>query len=220
MGRRRRRLPFEGSRIRCGFPWPVARSRGPLMRIGCSAECCERRPCGSIGLPAAISTSRFLARPMAPSPSSSPVPLRTRVHPLVSFGLLSRVRTASNLPSARMRRAPSLGFSSQSRYQPRRSTCERASQAHPMFRPRRFARPRRFSLSTTSWACFIPQPRPGFAFQGFVPATQPAHLVGGPCPPVVDPPRLPSRCQAGSSSADLASRALIRVSIRDSHSSV
>jgi hypothetical protein len=103
-------------------PGPCHQGRGPLMRIGCSAECCERRPCGSIGLPAAITTSRFPARPMAPRPSSSPVPLRTRVHPLVSFGLLSRVRTASNLPSARMRRTPSLGFSSPSRCQPWRST--------------------------------------------------------------------------------------------------
>jgi hypothetical protein len=35
------------------------------------------------------------------------------------------------------------------------------------FRPRRFSRPRRFTPPPTLRACFIPQPRPGFALQGF-----------------------------------------------------
>jgi len=76
-------------------------------------------------LPAATSTSRFLARPggstfravprlLAKSGSSSP-----------ELGLLFRVRTASNLPPARMRGAPPLGFSSPSRHQHQRSTHER-----------------------------------------------------------------------------------------------
>jgi len=107
-----------------------------------------------------------------------------------------------------MRGAPSLGFRSQSRHQLRRSTCERGSQPHPTFRPRRFARPRRFPLSTTLRACFIPLPRPGFTFQGFVPATKPNRLIDGPCPPVVDHHLLPPRCRADSRSGDLAFRAL------------
>jgi len=41
---------------------------------------------------------------------------------------------------------------------------------HPtMFRPRRFSRPRRVAPPHTSWACFIPLPRPGFALQGVSP---------------------------------------------------
>jgi hypothetical protein len=42
----------------------------------------------------------------------------------------------------------------------------RDSQLPLPFRPRRFARPRRFTPPTGSWACFIPLPRPGFTLQG------------------------------------------------------
>jgi hypothetical protein len=38
-----------------------------------------------------------------------------------------------------------------------------------VFRPRRFSRPRRLAPPLALQACFIPQPRPGFALQGFVP---------------------------------------------------
>jgi len=44
------------------------------------------------------------------------------------------------------------------------------SRGHPKpasFRPRRFARPRRLTPPSTSWVCFTPLPRPGFAPQGF-----------------------------------------------------
>jgi len=37
-------------------------------------------------------------------------------------------------------------------------------------RPRRFARPRRFVPPLALWVCFAPQPRSGFALQGFAPA--------------------------------------------------
>jgi hypothetical protein len=37
----------------------------------------------------------------------------------------------------------------------------------PMFRPQRFSRSRRFAPPRTLRAYFIPQPRPGFTFQGF-----------------------------------------------------
>jgi hypothetical protein len=136
------------------------------------------------------------------------------------LGLLFRVRTASNLPLARMRGAPSLGFRSQSRHQLRRSTYERGSQPRPMFRPRCFAHPRRFALSAALWACFIPLPRPGFTFQGFVPAAWPARLVDESCPPVVDHRCLPSSFLGGSSSGGLAFRALIRAAIRSYRRSV
>jgi len=60
------------------------------------------------------------------------------------------------------------------------------------FRPRRFARPRRFLPPPALWVCFTPQPRPGFALQGFVPLAQPYDLVGRPCPLVVDDLALPT----------------------------
>jgi len=188
--------------------------------VGCSPEYYEHRPCGLIGLPAATSTLRFPARPGGTTSCVVPHLLAKTGSSSRELGLLFRVRTASNLRRARMRGAPSLGSRSQSRYQPRRSTCEQRSQPRPTFRPRRFARPRRLTLSTTSWACFIPQPRPGFTSQGFVPATWPGRLVVGPCPPVVDRRLLPPRCRAGSRSGNLAFRALIRVAIRSDHRSV
>jgi hypothetical protein len=65
----------------------AARRRDAMTshEVGCSAECCEHGPCGPIGLPAAAPTSRFLARPAAPRPVSSPGPLRERVHPPLSL---------------------------------------------------------------------------------------------------------------------------------------
>jgi len=63
-------------------------------------------------------------------------------------------------------RAPSLGFPSSSRHQQAASTsCERPRLA--MFRPRRFARPRRLTPPPALWVYFTPLPRPGFALQGF-----------------------------------------------------
>jgi hypothetical protein len=182
--------------------------------VGCSAECYEQKPCGSIGLPAATSTLRFLARPGGTTSSVVPRFLAKTGSSSRELGLLFRVRTASNLPLARMRWAPSLGSRSQSRHQPWRSTCERGSQPRSTFRPRCFAHPRRLTLSTTLRACFIPLPRPGFTFQGLVPAIQPGRLVGDPCPLVVDHRVLPPRCRGSSRSGGLAFRALIRVAIR------
>jgi hypothetical protein len=198
--------------MRC--PVPCRQDAGTSHEVGCSTECCERRPCGPIGLSAATSTLRFLARPGGSTSCVVPRLLAKTGSSSPELCLLFRVRTAPNLPHARMRRAPSLGFASPSRHQLRRSTCERGSQPRPTFRPRCFAHPRRLPLSTTSWACFIPLPRPGFTFQGFHPAAWPARLVGEPCPPVVDHLRLPPTRVDGSSSAGLAFRALIRAAIR------
>jgi len=204
--------------MRC--PVSCRQATGTSHEVGCSPECYEHGPCRLVGLPAATSTLRFPARPGGTTFRVVPRFLAKTGSSSRELCLLFRVRTASNLPLARMRRAPSLGSRSQSRYQPRRSTCGRGSRPRPMFRPRRFARPRRLTLSTTLWACFIPLPRPGFTFQGFVPATWPDRLVVGPCPPVVDHRVLPPRCRADSRSGDLAFRALIRVAIRSNRRSV
>jgi hypothetical protein len=190
------------------------------MRLAALQSVMNTDPAGSSGYLRPRRRLRFPARPGGSTSCVVPRFLAKTGSSSRELGLLFRVRTASNLPLARMRRAPSLGSRSQSRYQLRRSTCERESQSHSMFRPRRFTRPRRFALSTTLWACFIPQPRPGLTFQGFVPATWPNRLVDGPCPPVVDHHLLPPRCRAGSRSGDLAFRALIRVAIRNNRPSV
>jgi hypothetical protein len=77
---------------------------------------------------------------------------------------------------------PPVAFRSPSRHQQEESTCERASQAHPTVRPRRFSRPRRFTPLLALRVCFTPLPRPGFTFQGFSPAAQPERLVVAPFP--------------------------------------
>lgn len=115
-----------------------------------------------------------------------------------------RVRPASNPPDAREHRAPPLGF----RLPFAAPACgvhtRRGSHSPSLFRPRRFSRPRRFPPPHTLWACFIPQPRPGFALQGFSPppsraassasrallplATLPCHRVAPVAPGHAAPP--------------------------------
>jgi hypothetical protein len=68
-------------------------------------------------------------------------------------------------------------------------------------RPRRFTRPRRFAPPPALRVCFAPQPRPGFALQGFVPPAEPYRLSPAEsCPLAVgwrrlrfDPRRRPHR---------------------------
>jgi len=86
--------------------------------VGCSSECCERRRCGAAGLAAAMSTSRFHARPDGITSCVVPRLLAKTGSSSPELGLLFRVRTASCLPAARMQRAPPMGSRSQSRYQP------------------------------------------------------------------------------------------------------
>jgi hypothetical protein len=65
--------------------------------------------------------------------------------------------------------APSTGFLSSSRRQLKESTDSALPTMRLLFRPQRFSRSRRFSPLPALWACFIPLPRAGFAFQGFSP---------------------------------------------------
>jgi hypothetical protein len=96
----------------------------------------------------------------------APGPLRVRVHPSMSFTSPTEFQPLLTCPALACE-TPPLGFPSPSRHQQKESTCERASQAHPMFRPRRFSRPRRFAPLSALRVYFTPQPRPGFTFQGF-----------------------------------------------------
>jgi hypothetical protein len=63
--------------------------------------------------------------------------------------------------------APSMGFAVPSSRLHRAASVPRGSQASVPFRPRRFSRPRRLSPPPGLWVYFTPQPRPGFALQGF-----------------------------------------------------
>jgi hypothetical protein len=83
-----------------------------------------------------------------------------------------------------------------------------------MFRPRRFSRPRRLAPPRASWACFIPQPRPGFTLQGVSPLpSRPTSSVCRALLPLHHAP-LPSNCSAGARARNAVSRALIRAAIR------
>jgi len=113
----------------------------------------------------------------------APVLLRDRVHPPVSF-LSTSESIPSTLQSVRARPAPSMGFGSPSRHRHGESTCGE----HPRltaFRPQRFSRSRRFTPHCVLQVCFTPQPRPGFAFQGFSPPNSRYGLVTVSCPPGV-----------------------------------
>jgi hypothetical protein len=74
---------------------------------------------------AASSASRFPARPTGSTFCAVPRSLARSGSSSPELCPLFRVRSASSLPHARMRRAPSLRFPSPSRHQQQRSTCER-----------------------------------------------------------------------------------------------
>ena len=85
------------------------------------------------------------------------------------LGLLFRVRSC--LSPARCSKVP--GASSRVPFPFATQACGVHSTPgfpHPTtFRPQRFSRSRRVAPPHTSWACFIPLPRPGFALQGLSP---------------------------------------------------
>jgi len=184
------------------------------MRLAALQSVMNAGPAGSSGCLRPRRRVDFSPVPVAPRPASSPVSLRRRVHPLLSLASSSEYEPSRTCTAHGCVVRLPWGSRSPSRHQQQRSTCGRGSQPRPTVRPRRFSRPRRLTPSATWWACFIPQPRPGFAFQGFVPATQPDRLVDDPCPPVVDHRFLPPSFLDDSGSDGLAFRALLRVAIR------
>jgi hypothetical protein len=181
------RLPAGRPLQRFKYPLrcPTARRRTAVAshEVGRSTECCEQRSCKRIGLPAPSLTSLFPESLSGFTSPPAPGLLRVRVHPPMSFTPPTEFQPPRTCLALACE-TPLLGFHSPSRHQQKESTCERASQAHPTVRPRRFSRPRRFAPLPALRVCFTPQPRPGFTFQGFSPATQPERLVGTPCPPV------------------------------------
>jgi hypothetical protein len=141
-----------------------------------ASECCVRSSTGHVGLPDPTLASSFPSSPSWFSSDRRPPKLSLWVHPLARFP--SPTEFLASLPARRLP-APStfLGVSCPIAAQPAESTYTVPSfhqaprRGHPKptsFRPRRFSRPRRLPPPLTLRVCFTPQPRPGFALQGFL----------------------------------------------------
>jgi hypothetical protein len=127
-----------------------------------------------------IGVARLLVAALPPRPRrfrradgfpSIPAPalLRQGVHPLVSFTSPTEYVAARHPTVYPEANGHLLGSLSPSRHQYSESTDDRCSTTCLPVRPQRFSRSRRVTPPRTSWACFIPQPRPGFTLQGFSP---------------------------------------------------
>jgi hypothetical protein len=128
-----------------------------------------------VGLPDPTMASSFPSSPSWFSTDRRPPKLSLWVHPLARFP--SPTEFLASLPARRLP-APStfLGVSCPIAAQPAESTYtvpgfhQAPRRGHPKptsFRPRRFSRPRRLPPPLTLRVYFAPQPRPGFALQGF-----------------------------------------------------
>ena len=116
----------------------------------------------------------FRATPAVPLLAPSPRRLRVEVHPLLSFTPLQS--TPSRTRHALAQRLP-WGLRRPLDGHERLASLRRASNS-VSFRPRRFARPRRFNLPYALWVYFTPLPSSGFSF-GSSPPSQLYHLVSG-----------------------------------------
>jgi hypothetical protein len=139
---------------------------------------------GPIGFPTPVSSSSFPTGPTVSTARRPPSACAIGFIPLRA-SLLSRVLlliSAVGVSTA----GTSLGVRGPSSRPYLWASMPRASQLPRPFRPRRFSRPRRLPPPTGSWVYFTPQPRPGFALQGFVPRESPRPPRRmTPCPPVV-----------------------------------
>ena len=143
-------------------------------RVCCSSECCYvpayRIDLGSFDPAMASPFLVDLAvRPPRPFPAKL---LGKRDHPLVSFALVQRLFDC-HLPSVpclpRHTSDAYLGVSSLFAVSTTGVHVRPGSQPRPLVRPRRFSRPRRLAPPVALRAYFIPLPRPGFRFRGFLP---------------------------------------------------
>jgi hypothetical protein len=145
-------------------------------------------------------------------PTPAPVPLRDRVHPLMSFISPSEPVAAFHLPDALTPNASSGFFPLRdiNTWSPHSDKLPHL----PSFRPQRFSRSQRLPPPCALRAYFIPQPRPGFALQGFSPL--PSHLASSARHTLL-PIRqilLPASCPTGARSSRFASRVFLRAAIR------
>jgi len=169
------------------------------MEVRCPSESCKqpdhrvhRVPCSRQGL--GVSTGSSGVSPPAVSHRISPVASSSR-ELSASFRVL-RPTTCPAYPEQpcdhpeAVERLP-WGSRPSSRHQPAASTSARSPNPRAMVRPRRFSRPRRFAPPPALRVCFAPQPRPGFALQGFVPPAEPYRVSpADSCPRAVERTRL------------------------------
>jgi hypothetical protein len=205
------RFPFEGSRFSAA-PRFRYRTRVPLLGLVALQSLVDIEVSDVSGYLFPLRARRF-QRPRGFPSMPVPAPLRARIHPLLSF--TSSSEYCCLLP-ARCPRAPSafsrvlLPFATTAR-----GVHSTASfPLSPTFRPQRFARSRRLTPPRTSQACFILQPRPGFALQGFSPL--PSRLASSTSRALLPflGRLLPASCPTGARSSHPDSRALIRAAIR------
>jgi hypothetical protein len=204
-------LPLRRSEDPSSFCESVAGDSDASHGVGCSLESCERQSIKRIGLPDPTSSRGFQRLggfPLAPSP----VPLRVRVHPLVSFASSTEYVAACHLPGTRAEHLP-WGFV------PIRDTSVRSPLTTGFPRPG-YVPPSAFLAlsavcsSTHRVGLFHPTATFGIHTSGDFPAAQPARLISESCPPVVAEILLTAGCPAAARSTRPAFRALVRAAIR------
>jgi hypothetical protein len=88
-----------GSSNRSSIPRSRHRAAVDSHEVGRSTECCERRSCRRIRLPAPTMTSLFPESLCGVTPPPSPVLLRVRVHPPMSFSSPSEYEPIRSCPA-------------------------------------------------------------------------------------------------------------------------
>jgi hypothetical protein len=162
---------------------------------------------------------RFL-RPLFPAcrrrlpPIPSPVLVRVRVHPLMGPSPASETRSLVNLSAAREHQTLLLGFLSPSRHQHWKSTRCWAFRAQLRSALSVSHALDGFLLPVPSWACFIPQPRPGLSLQGFLSCCPADSPLGAPSPLVVTAVLLLPSGLDSARARKLAFRGLIQTAVR------
>jgi hypothetical protein len=162
--RRAERTPLRRIETRTGAPTVSPPPWLPLVRFAALRSFYAPGPWG-YWFPTPATSSPFPTGKAVSLRSPSPARLRKRVHPPMSSTPLQSAAVPSP-PRASRRRAPSLG----SAFPLRDISQQRPDSGVPLpptCRPRRFSRPRRFPPPLALWVYFTPQPRPGFALQGF-----------------------------------------------------
>jgi hypothetical protein len=153
----------------------VAGTATTSHEVRCASEYYCGQVSGVLGCPTPPWRSRFRGRLRGFPPTAVPQNFRPGYILSCAFRPLQSL-SRHHPPVASRRRAPPLGFPAPSRHNQRSPLTRSLACARHLvaglpkpasFRPRRFSRPRRLPPPLTSRVCFTPQPRPGFALQGF-----------------------------------------------------
>jgi hypothetical protein len=142
----------------------------------------------------------------------SPVPLRVRVHPLMSFASSPESVAACHPPDTRAGHLPWGSV-------PIRDTSVQSPLTTGVPTPGYVPSSAFLALPTASSSAhrvglFHPTATSGIHTSGDFPAAEPARLISESCPPVVAEILLTAGCPAAARSTRPASRALVRAAIR------